>query len=70
MSPALFLVIGLVLSVIGSLVAWLFLRDRPASTDAMADFRRTMSALDPNGPKQPRDRNGSKGSSRKRCTAR
>jgi len=52
--------------VIGSLVAWLFLRDRPASTDAMADFRRTMSALDPNGPKQPRDRNGSKGSSRKR----
>ena len=66
MSPALFLVIGVVLSVIGSLVAWLFLRDRPASTDAMADFRRTMSALDPNGPKQPRDRNGSKGSSRKR----
>ena len=66
MSPALFLVIGLVLSVVGSLIAWLFLRDRPASTDAMADFRRTMSALDPDGAKQQRDRNGPKGSQRKR----
>lgn len=66
MSPALFLVVGLVLSVVGSLVAWLLLRDRPASTDTMADFRRTMSALDPEGAKHHRDRSGSKGSQRKR----
>ena len=71
MSPAMFLLIGLGLSVIGSLIAWFVLRDRPASTDAMADFRRTMSALDPDGAKQHRDqqhrdRNGPKGSQRKR----
>lgn len=66
MSPALFLVIGLVLSVVGSLIAWLLLRDRPASSDAMADFRRTMSALDPKGANQPRGRNAPKGSQRKR----
>lgn len=66
MSPALFLVVGVVLSMIGSLIAWLLLRDRPASSDAMAEFRRTMSALDPNGAKQQRDRNGTKGSPRNR----
>ncbi len=65
MSPALFLVVALVLSVLGSLVVWLFLRDRPASTDAMADFRRTMSALDPNADKDQRPRGTPKGSGRK-----
>jgi len=50
MSPALFLVVAVVLSVVGSLVAWLLLRDRSKTTDAMTDFQRRMSALAPQPP--------------------
>ncbi len=56
MSPAVFLMVAVVLSVLGSFVAWLLLRERSASSDAMADFRRTMSALDPSTSKDIRDR--------------
>ena len=64
MRPALFLVVAVVLSVVGSLVAWLLLRDRSKTTDAMTDFQRRMSALDPSAANQPRDRKSKPGSRR------
>ena len=65
MSPAVFRMVAVVLSVLGSLVAWLLLRERSESSDAMADFRRTMSALDPSTSKDTRDRKSKAGGRRK-----
>ena len=48
MSPAIFLLVAVALSALGSMVVWLVLRERQSKSDAMTDFRRTMSALDPN----------------------
>lgn len=65
MSPAVFLMIAVGLSLLGSLVAWLFLRERSESADSMADFRRTMSALDPSAAKKEQDRKSKSGPRRK-----
>lgn len=63
MNPVLFLAIALAISAAGSVVLWLVLRERHHVTDAMTDFQRTMSALNPDGSpvvRSPGDRLGAR----------